>query len=212
VSTLNERVTDQLRAAILDGRIAPGSPLNQRDIAAQLGVSRMPVREAFRALEIEGLIRGLPRRKAIVVELSAEDIHEIFDILATLEARAAERAAAALSPEARREVRNAQAEFEAAADEAALAGLDLAFHSALYAPTPRLSALVMAQRDAVRPYLLAHDVVRERRKQAEDEHARIVVALNAWDTRRAAEATAAHVRAEADALIAALPVADQDGD
>jgi len=209
VSTLNERVTDQLRSAILEGRIAPGSALNQRDIAEQLSVSRMPVREAFRALEIEGLIRGLPRRKAIVVELGAEDIREIFDIVATLEARAAERAASSLSPEARRDVRNAQAELEEAADDAPLAQLDFAFHETLYAPSPRLRSLIKNQRDAVRPYLLAHDIVRRRRRQAEDEHARIVVALNAWDARAAAEATAVHVRAEGAALAAALRGPDQ---
>ena len=98
MTTLNARVTDRLRTAILDGRIAPGSALNQRDIAEQLSVSRMPVREAFRALEIEGLIRALPRRKAIVVELSPDEIADVYDVLATLEARAAERAASSLSP------------------------------------------------------------------------------------------------------------------
>ena len=50
----------------------------------------MPVREAFRALEIEGLIRALPRRKAIVVELSPDEIADVYDVLATLEAHAAE--------------------------------------------------------------------------------------------------------------------------
>ena len=90
--TLNDIVTDQLREAILSGQFPPGTTLNQRDIADQLSVSRMPVREAFRALELEGLIRGLPRRKAVVVTLQPEDVADIFDILATLEARAAEKA------------------------------------------------------------------------------------------------------------------------
>src|ERR1041384_4953594 len=94
--TLNDIVTDQLRDAILTGQFPPGTTLNQRDIADQLSVSRMPVREAFRALELEGLIRGLPRRKAVVVTLQPEDVADIFDILATLERRAAERAVPAI--------------------------------------------------------------------------------------------------------------------
>src|ERR1051325_10658381 len=88
--TLNDLVTDRLRTAILSGQLPPGTALNQRDIADQLSVSRMPVREAFRTLELEGLIRGLPRRKAVVVALQPEDVADIFDILATLEGRAAE--------------------------------------------------------------------------------------------------------------------------
>ena len=90
--TLNDIVTDQLRDAILCGQFPPGATLNQRDIADHLSVSRMPVREAFRALELEGLIRGLPRRKAVVVTLQPGDIDDIYDILATLERRAAEKA------------------------------------------------------------------------------------------------------------------------
>src|SRR5215208_3681710 len=90
--TLNDIVTDQLRDAILSGEFPPGTTLNQRDIADQLSVSRMPVREAFRALELEGLIRGLPRRKAVVVTLQPEGVADIYDVLATLEARAAEKA------------------------------------------------------------------------------------------------------------------------
>jgi DNA-binding GntR family transcriptional regulator len=56
--TLNDIVTMQLRAANLSGRLAPGTALTQRDIADQLSVSRMPVREAFRTLELEHLPRG----------------------------------------------------------------------------------------------------------------------------------------------------------
>src|SRR5919197_5661770 len=112
--TLNAVVTDRLRAAILSGHLPPGTALNQRDIADQLSVSRMPVRAAFRTLELEGLIRGMPRRKAIVVALQPEDVADIFDILAALEARAAERALPAIDDEAIAHLRDLVAERRAA--------------------------------------------------------------------------------------------------
>jgi len=127
----------------------------------------------------------------------------VFDVLAALEAHATERAARSLSPEDRRAVRARAAALADTEDDAALAALDLDFHAALFQPpTARLRGLIQAQRDVVRPYVLASDIVRQRRRDIEAEHARIVVALNAWDAAGAAEAARAHVHADGDALVA----------
>src|SRR5581483_2145876 len=97
--TMETLVTDHLRAAILHGRMPPGTRLNQYTLAQQLRVSRMPVREALRTLQAEGLIELQPHRSAVVVSLEPAEFAEIFDIRATLEARAARRAVPRLTGE-----------------------------------------------------------------------------------------------------------------
>jgi DNA-binding GntR family transcriptional regulator len=201
--TLNDIVSDQLRTAILSGQLPPGTALNQRDIADQLSVSRMPVREAFRVLEIEGLIRGLPRRKAVVVALQPEDAADIFDILATLEARGAERAAATVDDRAVARLRELDAELRACPDDPSrLLDLDLELHVGVYlAPSSRLRLLIQTHRNAVRPFMASTGLAVERRRLADAEHAAIVAALAARDAAAAGEAVAAHVHAEGRALV-----------
>ena len=203
---MNDIVTDQLRTAILSGQLPPGTALNQRDIADQLSVSRMPVREAFRVLELEGLIRGLPRRKAVVVALQPEDAADIFDILATLEVRGAERAAASIDERGIARLRELLAEEKACPDDPArLLDLDLELHAGVYlSPTSRLRLLIQTHRNAVRPYMMSTGLVVERRRQAEAEHARIVEALAARDEAATVEAAGEHTRAEGRALVERL--------
>jgi DNA-binding GntR family transcriptional regulator len=201
--TLNDLVTDRLRSAILSGHLPPGTALNQRDIADQLSVSRMPVREAFRTLELEGLIRGMPRRKAIVVALQPEDVADIFDILATLERRAAERAVPAIDASGLAELRALlDARREAGDDPVRLLDLDLELHMALYQKGgSRHSLLIQTHRNTVRPYMLSTGFVRQRRQTVDAEHEAIVRALAAGDTAGAVAAVAAHAQAEGRDLV-----------
>src|SRR5215207_9905163 len=178
--TLNDIVTEQLRDAILSGQFPPGTTLNQRDIADQLSVSRMPVREAFRALELEGLIRGLPRRKAVVVTLQPEDIADIYDILVTLEGRAAEKATPYHDDATVAQARALLDELRACPDDDTTRLLDLDFelHLGIYRPpASRIRLVIQTHRNAVRPHMVATGVAAERRHQAEVEHERIVAAL-----------------------------------
>ncbi len=91
-----EGVYGVLRAAILDGTVPPGGQLRERDIAADLGVSRSPLREALTRLEEEGLIVKIPFRGAFVVEVSAQDIAEIASIRLLVDPYAGELALDAL--------------------------------------------------------------------------------------------------------------------
>lgn len=90
-ATLQYKVTTKLREVILKGNFKAGERLVQEDWAAKLGVSRMPIREALRQLEVEGLVRIEPRRGAIVTPISINDIEEIYQIRALLEGEAVER-------------------------------------------------------------------------------------------------------------------------
>jgi DNA-binding GntR family transcriptional regulator len=95
-TTTPEGVYRALRRAILDGRIPPGGQLRERDIAADLGVSRSPLREALTRLEEEGLIVRVPFRGAFVVEVGAQEIAEIASVRLLVEPYAAELAMEAL--------------------------------------------------------------------------------------------------------------------
>lgn len=91
--TAAESISRILRQAILDGALAGGTTLRQADLAKQLGVSRIPVREALLKLEGEGLVETQPRRGVIVTSLSADDFNEILEMRFALESLALELAA-----------------------------------------------------------------------------------------------------------------------
>lgn len=91
--TMQEIVYDTIREAIQTGRYAPGQRLVADDLAQELGTSRMPVREALHRLEVAGLVSITPHRGAVVSELSAQEIVEIYHIRAVLEGLATRLAA-----------------------------------------------------------------------------------------------------------------------
>ena len=89
---LHEEGVDRLRDMIVQGELAPETKLNERVLAAQLGISRTPLREAIKFLASEGLVELLPNRGAVVASLKAGKVKEIFAVLGTLEALAGELA------------------------------------------------------------------------------------------------------------------------
>lgn len=91
--TLPAVVAEKLRQLIIDGTFKPGTWLNERDLCDQLKISRTPLREAYRMLASDGLVSLQPKRGAMVIELSADDIENIFDVLSVLEGLAVRSAA-----------------------------------------------------------------------------------------------------------------------
>jgi len=94
---LHLAVAQRLRALIVEGGIAPGQKLNERDLASRLQVSRTPLREALKLLTAEGLVEHLPNRGAIAVQLSADDVAHAFEVMAALEGLSGELACARIS-------------------------------------------------------------------------------------------------------------------
>ncbi|WJL96775.1 GntR family transcriptional regulator [Microbacterium sp. ET2] len=91
--TTTLRVRDELRGAILDGRIAPGARLRAAAVAEMFDVSRTPAREAIVLLGKEGIVDVIPRRGAIVRPFAFDDVHDLYEVRSLLEPHAAERAA-----------------------------------------------------------------------------------------------------------------------
>ncbi len=113
-STLPQAAADRLRSLIVEGVLAPGARLHERELSEQLGVSRTPLREAFRLLAAEGLLLQLPNRGVQVVALSREDVRHAFEVMASLEGLAGELAAARVTAADLDDLRGLQGELESA--------------------------------------------------------------------------------------------------
>jgi len=150
-----EVVFDQLRLLILGGELQPGERLVETDLADRFGVSRGPVREAIRQLEVTGLAVRTQRRGSFVAPLSVADVAEIYTLRASIEELAIRRALLRPAPQMlltmrlQLEVMRTRAPGEAAPD---LADVDLAFHSAFYdaANHRRLQAVWLSLGDPLR--------------------------------------------------------------
>ncbi|TSD48870.1 GntR family transcriptional regulator [Rhodococcus sp. KBS0724] len=94
--SLSRVVFDEIRARILDGRLRAGEPLPERDISAELDVSRVPIREALPLLEAAGLVKLSKRRPAVVTFVTRSGVDELYDIRSALEPLIAKKAAAAV--------------------------------------------------------------------------------------------------------------------
>ena len=126
-----DRVAHALREAIVSGRLRPGDHLVEQRIASELGVSRSPVREAIRRLELEGLVVGEPHRGARVTRLTVDEIRDLYVVRATLECLAGRLAAPRLLHADRDRLRQLVQSMESAGrrrDLRKLSTLDAAFH------------------------------------------------------------------------------------
>src|SRR5471032_1642269 len=111
---LPEAAAERLRTLIIEGELAPGARLNERELSERLGVSRTPLREAFRMLAADGLLVQLPNRGAQVVSLSADDVRHAFEVMATLEGLSGELAVARVTEGDLADLAALQAEMEQA--------------------------------------------------------------------------------------------------
>jgi DNA-binding GntR family transcriptional regulator len=132
-STLRTHVMKTLRGHILDGRYRPGERLNESQIARDLNISRIPVREALSQLQEQGLVRNHERRGMFVMQLSEEEVQQINSIRMVLEAEAMRLARAHMTPEILAELTDLVAQMESwdgpLIDAAAL---DRRFHAAIW--------------------------------------------------------------------------------
>lgn len=128
----SERVAAYLRAAILDGTIAPGQRLRQEEIAERLGASRLPVREALRMLGLEGLTESVVNKGARVPTLDTQELDVVYRMRERLEPLALTESMAHLTDSQCDELAGIQAQIEANTDIAEFLRLDRAFHLLTY--------------------------------------------------------------------------------
>lgn len=173
--TLTARTEELIREGIIDGRYAPGSRLRERDLSAELGVSRVPVREALSNLAFQGFVDIAPRRGAMVREMSLRDVSELFDLrlaLETLTAREAARAHRDGAPHEGLAVAMEQARrATSAGDRGAILVANANFHVQLVdAATHRLLAETMTPILARTRWLFAQTADRDPEGQCREHH------------------------------------------
>ena len=202
--TLAAHTRRAVLAAIADGRLEAGGRYSVAQLAEQLGVSRTPVREALLVLEREGRVRFERNKGVRVLETTAADVAEVFELRLLLEVPATARACGIVETEALQAELDAMGEAARAGDEPAFMDHDERFHELilLAAGNRRLAAIVAGLRDTVRGRG-ASTVGRSRSlDEIQAEHGAILDALRAGDGDRAGAAMRYHLRRTGDLLAA----------
>ena len=203
--TLTGMTLEALRERILHGVYPEGEPLRQDAIADELGVSRIPVREALRQLEAEGLVTFNPHRGAVVSTLSLNEIEELFELRALIELDLLRRAMPRLGHEDVVRAKEILDAYETAlrnGDIASWGEMNWQFHSTLLAPADRPFTLGVAQRlhQQCDRYLRMQLALTHGELRANEEHRAILAAVRKKDARRAGELLREHILGAGRAL------------
>lgn len=208
VSTV-DRVVDELRRALFDGELDPGTPLREVALAESLGVARSTVREALGVLVAEGLADRVPNKGTAVHELTAEEIHDVCQARAVLETAGVQRWHDA-SEEAREAVRTALAEFTRLAGTSAtsqeLTAAHLQIHQALTGLTesPRLIAMAESLYAEIRLALASVDRARKNVREQAHAHGDLLQLLERGDLAEAEAILAAHLAGAERSLVESI--------
>lgn len=201
---LAEVVVTELKRLIVSGHWPQGHRLVESKIAEQLGVSRNPVREALRSLEVDGFVEVEPRRGARVAVLDTEEVAQLLEVRGALEELAAGLAARRRSPAQVVELTDLVAKGRSAAaggDVGELPALNTRFHQLLAeaAANPQLDAVIGPLRDRIQWVYSAR--VRERAPASWEEHAAIAQAIADRDEARARRLAGAHIATATTAFL-----------
>jgi DNA-binding GntR family transcriptional regulator len=204
-----------VRDAIMSGELEPGSRVGQDAIAKQLGISRMPLREALRRLEELGFVTIRPHRGAFVTEPDITEIRSTYAVRTLLESASAAQAAANMDEERierlREILRDARAALEAG-DGASLAEHNALFHLTAHeaAGNEVLTRLISDLTMHCQRYRLLHATLSDRAAEALHEHERILEAWAAHDPEAASHWIEVNLRNSAEALVATVQESERE--
>lgn len=195
---LREIVFEAIREAIINGDLKQGERLMETQLAEQMGVSRTPVREAIRKLELEGFVVMIPRKGAYVAGLSLKDIVDVFEIRGALEALAGSLAAERMTDDELEELERLLVRIGECAernDVEQFVELDTQFHDILFQASrnARLSQMINNLRDQIQRFRTTSLAYPGRLKYAFDEHKKIVEALSERDSELVAALAKEHI-------------------
>lgn len=188
-------LVETLRARIITGDLPGGTRLNQAELADELGVSRIPVRDALQALAAEGFVTLGGRAGATVTELSVADLQELYELREAVEPVAARLGTPNLGRAQLLRMQSHQADMETATDDLAWLEANTAFHGVLYERLgrPRMVRLVENLRRQTDRYLRLHLAVIGNTEHLHAEHRRILDAASRGDAPAAEALTRAHL-------------------
>lgn len=195
---LRDVVFKTLRQAILRGELEPGERLMEIQLAERLGVSRTPIREAIRKLELEGLVLMIPRKGAEVAKISESNLRDVLEVRRSLEELAIDLACQRMTPEELGELRVTQEKFALAiktGDAMQIAETDERYHEIIYDSTKnaRLVQILNNLREQMYRYRLEYIKDEDKRQILLIEHEHILKALSLRHVQEAKQAIREHI-------------------
>ncbi len=203
---LREVIFNTLRQAIIIGELKPGERLMEVTLAEKMGVSRTPVREAIRKLELEGLVDMLPRKGAHVADLSVKDIMDVLEVRATLDGLATELCAAKITDEELEELKRVNAQFSVFVEKDNLQGSikkDVEFHDIIYNASRNIKLIQLLNnlREQVQRYRIIFLKDYGSAKELIKEHNEIFEAVSKRDTNAARKAAQKHIVKQEETIL-----------
>lgn len=199
---LRDVVFNTLRQAILRGELKPGERLMEIQLANKLGVSRTPIREAIRKLELEGLVLMIPRKGAEVAEITEKSLKDVLEIRRALEDLAVRLACEKITKEELAELKNAGDEFKKvlkSQDITEVAEADVKFHDVIYMATdnPKLIQLLNNFREQMYRFRVEYLKKAEVRPQLLAEHDEIIKYITEGNKEEASRVVTRHIENQA---------------
>lgn len=206
---LRELVCEHIREAIINGVFAPGERLMEIQMADEMGVSRTPVREAIRKLEMEGFVVMIPRRGTYVSDISIKDINDVYEIRTSLDMLAAGLAAERISDEELEELQRLLVQVGRAIEDNDMNKVleaDIAFHDVLYKASrnERLRNIINNLREQITVIRGVSMRYPGRLKDTQEEHRALVECIAARDVEKSQEVARIHLENAEKTLMEAM--------
>lgn len=203
---LRDVVFNTLRQAILKGELAPGERLMEIQLAEKLGVSRTPIREAIRKLELEGLVLMIPRKGAEVAKISEKSLRDVLEVRRALEELAVELVCEKITDEQIQDLKDAAEEFKESlkdGDITRIAEADVKFHDVIYMATDnqKLIQLLNNLREQMYRYRVEYLKRSDFHQQLIDEHEEIIETIESGQKDRAVQVVCQHVDNQVEAVM-----------
>ena len=212
---LRDVVFNTLREAILKGELKPGERLMELQLAAKLGVSRTPIREAIRMLEQEGLAVTIPRKGAEVAKMTEKDMEDVLQIREALDELAAKIACEQISEEQLEKLVATMHEFEESTktdNVKKIAEADVKFHDIIYQSTgnPKLVNMLNNLREQMYRYRVEYLKEGETRDVLVKEHEELTKAIRERDVERAKQLSFQHIENQRMAIMRSIEAEDAE--
>lgn len=206
---LREVIFNTIREAIIVGELKPGERLMEVQLAEKMGVSRTPVREAIRKLELEGLVSMIPRKGAHVADLSKKDIMDVLELRASLDGLATVLAAERITPEELKELKHVLSQFAAYMEKDNVQGLikkDVEFHEIIYKSSRNEKLIQIANnlREQIHRFRVIYLKDYSRPKELVKEHSDIFNAIESRDLEKARLSSENHIRLQETTILKAI--------
>ncbi|AUS98465.1 GntR family transcriptional regulator [Clostridium thermosuccinogenes] len=203
---LREVIFDTLREAIIMGELKPGERLMEVQLAEKMGVSRTPVREAIRKLELEGFVTMVPRRGVQVADLSMKDIIDVLEIRASLDSLATSLAAERITNDELKDLKHVNNQFTNYVEKENLQNSikkDVEFHELIYrcSRNEKLLQITNNLREQVHRFRVIYMKDLSAHKGLVAEHCEILEAIEARDPERAGMLARKHIENQEQAIL-----------